>query len=228
MKERWLGIWRVNRNSFDCKWGYFAPRFGFTFLINRGGYFDQHYSITLCFIWGVLHITLPWKTRIEETCDAPRYGIDIHGCTFWIHLGGAMDADWHQCNSKWVTWELPWFSQTFDWHKVWTGQEWVDPEGYSKPYADGRLVETHPYTYILQSGEVQSRIADVYMERRQSHRKWFPFLKKVSTGINVAFDEEVGEKSGSWKGGCIGCGWNIHQGESMLDSLRRMERDRKF
>ncbi len=38
----------------------------------------------------------------------------------------------------------------------------------------------------------------------------------------------VGERTGSWKGGTIGCGNDLLPGETMEQSLRRMERDRTF
>ena len=180
---RWmklLGAWRVNTDSIDFKWGYFAPRFGFKLIVNRGGYFDQRYAFSICLIWGVLHIYLPFKTRIPESCDTPRYGFQIHGNTFWIHLGGKMN-DWEQCDSKWITWGLPYFDNIFDGHDVWNG-EWVSAAKgeYSAPYSDGRLIESHPYNYVLKSGETQKRTATIYKERRKWHRKWFPFMKKSS------------------------------------------------
>ena len=44
----------------------------------------------------------------------------------------------------------------------------------------------------------------------------------------VSFSDEVGEKSGSWKGGTVGCGFEINPNESMIDALRRMESTREF
>jgi len=225
---RVLGVWRINSGSIDFNWGYFAPRFGFEMLVSRGGYFDQRYAITLCLIWGVIHINLPFKTRIPESCDTPIYGIQIHSNTFWIHLGGKMN-DWEQCDSDWITWDLPYFSWHFNFYKVWNGSEWVlASKDYSEPYADKREIQTHPYRYTLHSGEVQERTASVNLDRRQWHRKWLPFLKKTSTSININFSDEVGEETGSWKGGCIGCGWDIKPNESMLDALQRMEAERSF
>lgn len=223
-----LGISRVNKDSIEFNWGYFAPRFGFELMLNRGGYFDQRYSIDICLIWGLLSIYLPFKTSIPESCDTPQYGVQIHHDTFWIHLGGEMN-DWNQCDSKWITWELPWFSWVHDSHEVWAGHEWVKPfQEYSEPYSDNRLLEKHPYKYTLQSGEVQNRSATVYMERRKWHRKWVPFLPMERVAIDVTFDAEVGEETGTWKGGCTGCGYEMKEGETMLQTLRRMEAERKF
>lgn len=44
----------------------------------------------------------------------------------------------------------------------------------------------------------------------------------------VEFDDEVGERTGSWKGGCTGCSYEWERNETMLSALRRMEATRKF
>lgn len=226
---KFFGVTRICEDSIEFKWGYFAPRFGLELMLNRGGYFDQRYAISFCLIWGRFHIKMPFKTRIPESCDSPRYGVQIHDNTFWFHLGGEMN-DWEQCDSKWLTWYLPWFSWVFDIHEVWTDEGWVEAGRgeYSSPYSDDRVVETHPYSYALKNGEAQSREAVIFKERRKWHRKWFPFIKMIRETISVDFSDEVGEKTGSWKGGCTGCGYDLKKGETMLSCLRRMEAERKF
>jgi hypothetical protein len=87
--------------------------------------------------------------------------------------------------------------------------------------------ETHPYTYTLRSGEVQHRTATIKVERRTWTRWWLPF-KRVSRSIDVEFSGEVGERSGSWKGGCTGCGFPMLASETPVQALRRMEATRKF
>jgi len=222
--ERLFGVWRVNKNSYDTKWGYFAPRFGFELMLNRGGYFDQRYAISFCFIFGMFHIYLPIKTKIPESCDTPRYGIEIHNNTFWIYLGGKMN-DWQQCDSKLITWDLPFLSYIFDYHLVMdTNRKWRKYE-----YDDKEInKESYPYVYILKSGEVQNRMAECYREKRQWHRKWFPFIRMIRESININFDDEVGERSGSWKGGTIGCGYDLKKNESIKECLKRMELERNF
>lgn len=225
-----LGGWRVNRDSIDFKWGFFAPRLGFDLMLNRGGYFDRRYAITICLIWGRFHIYLPFKTKIPESCDTPRYGIQIHSRTLWLHLGGKMNGH-DQCDSRWVTWEFPFINYVHDSHEVECKDgSWVRYIGsWEKDCSpDGRYEQTFPYTYVLKSGEVQKRTATVYKERRQWHRKWLPFLKMRKENINVSFDEEVGEQTGSWKGGVVGTSHDMRPGESVLNCLRRMEWERKF
>lgn len=114
------------------------------------------------------------------------------------------------------------------------------PDGSWVPYVasyetdkepDGRWEETYPYHYRLESGDVQERNATVYVERREWRQrwlKWCPWFVKRRQSIDVRFDDEVGEGTGSWKGGCIGCGYDMKPGEKPLDTLRRMESERKF
>jgi len=53
--------------SISGKWGYFSPVFGFSLILNRGGYFDQRYSIDINLAWGLLSINLPFKTTCQGT-----------------------------------------------------------------------------------------------------------------------------------------------------------------
>lgn len=97
---------------------------------------------------------------------------------------------------------------------------------------DGRWQETYPYHYVLKPRwEVQRVNATVYVERREWRQKWTrwcPFFARKSQSISVQFSEEVGEQSGSWKGGCVGCGYDMKPNETPLETLRRMERERVF
>lgn len=87
----------------------------------------------------------------------------------------------------------------------------------------------YPYIYTLKSGEVQNRIAKVTVSRWTWRRRWawFPGLR-VRNYIDVTFDQEVGERIGSWKGGTIGCSYDLRINETPYECLKRMERERKF
>lgn len=85
-----------------------------------------------------------------------------------------------------------------------------------------------PYRYVLKSGEVQNRTATCHIVRHTWGRRWFPFLQRSETAVSVDFDGEVGEGTGSWKGGTTGCGYTMLPGETVEQTLRRMERERKF
>ena len=235
---RLLGAWRINRDSIDFKWGYFAPRAGLELVLNRGTYFDQRYAINLCLGWGKFMFYVPFKTRLEEGCDMPRYGFAVHNDTFWIYKGG--DYRDGQCQNQWISWYLPFFSYEFDGHWIQdTNREWVkmrdrqadggwkyDPWDFRK---DGlAYTEEHMYQYTLKSGKVQHRIATCTIEKRKWHRKWFPFLTKESTVVDIEFNDEVGERSGSWKGGTLGCSYEMLPYDTIFTTLRRMEAEREF
>lgn len=98
---------------------------------------------------------------------------------------------------------------------------------------DGREEQTFPYTYTCNNGDVQNVAATVYAERRTWTWRWFrwfrlPFPRKTRQSIDVQFSDEVGDARGSWKGGCVGCGWDMLLGETMEQTLRRMEGERRF
>jgi hypothetical protein len=239
---RWmklLGIWRINRDSIDFKWGYFAPRPAFNLELHRGGYFNQRYAVTIALGYGVLHVKLPFKTKLSEGCDMPHYGIAIHNDTFWIYKGGFYDESIGQVqdrNSSW-SWYLPFFSYEFDGHWIQDkDREWVlmgnrrrkGPEPYKFRESGAAHTEAHPYKYTLKSGVVQERTATCTIEKRKWHRKWFPFLTRTSQVIDIEFSDEVGERSGSWKGGTIGCSYEMTPDDTIESCLRRMELERKF
>jgi hypothetical protein len=221
---RLLGIWRINTGSVDTKWGYFAPRFGFEIKLHRGGYFDQRYAVTICLLWGVFHVYLPFKTSLEEGCESPDYGLHIHGDTFWIYTGRSSDG----CG--WITWNLPFFSYIHDgWRVQRKDGSWVSKsDSWKDEEPDGRHIESHPYKYTLSSGEVQQVIAEIHKCSLKWHRKWFPWLTMVRTSIQIDFSGEVGEGTGSWKGGTVGCSYDVVEGETMLQTLSRMESERRF
>lgn len=83
-------------------------------------------------------------------------------------------------------------------------------------------------TYVLKSGVKQHVTATFYVERTYHGYRWLPFQFTRRNSIWINFDQEVGEETGSWKGGTVGCGWNLLDGEKPIAALRRMERERKF
>lgn len=96
--------------------------------------------------------------------------------------------------------------------------------GPDKP-PDGRWAETYPFRYVLNSGEVQNRMATVYVDRHERRRKflkWCPWFASKQPYIWVEFNDEVGE------GGTVGCGYELRRNETPLECLRRMERERRF
>lgn len=238
---RWmklLGIRRINRDSVDFNWGYFAPKAGFEFVLNRGTYFDQRWAINIAIGWGKFMIRSPLKTKLAKGCDPPRYGFAIHNGTFWIYKGGKYDESIGQCvgNDQWITWDLPFFTYIFDGHWIREKRQINDRDvigDWRKVDTDAHLyrkdlayVEAHPFTYILNNGTIQNRTATCTIEKRKWHRKWFPFLTLTKQVIDIEFDEEVGERSGSWKGGIVGMSHDLLPNERIQTCLDRLKRER--
>jgi hypothetical protein len=107
------------------------------------------------------------------------------------------------------------------------------------PEPEGMYRRELPYTYVMrsvytrQTNEIQRRTAAVTVERREWCWRAWPFRalrwpSKVRTSINVKFSDEVGERTGSWKGGTIGCGYELRSNETPEECLQRMELERKF
>jgi hypothetical protein len=129
--------------------------------------------------------------------------------------------------------DWPWSLHTLAYEHQLPDGSWADimarflsDEARSEPYT-----EAHPYTYVLRSGKVQDRVATI--SKRRHVLTWRAFRaigwpRWIKESIDIQFDHEVGERSGSWKGGCIGCGYDLRPGETMEQALRRMEAERKF
>lgn len=168
--------------------------------------------------------------------DERECSVRIHGGKLWIHPW-SKSREWVKSDPWWVRGVMLNLNP-FEWtHMVsevrCADGSWMPHVGSreSDKEPDNREVFTYPYTYTLKRGEVQNRTATVHVERmswRPKCLRWTRLLEKSRTSIEVSFSDEVGERSGSWKGGCIGCGYEIKPGETPLETLSRMERERKF
>ena len=150
--------------------------------------------------------SFPWSHVVPDAyqCSGPTYG--------FVFFGDGLHLHWGKCKGKrddpMKIVQMPWGWRHRE-HKI-----------LSEP-------ESHHYRYVLRSGEVQECLATIRAESRLWVRPWLPF-RRLSRYINIEFDKEVGERTGSWKGGVLGCGYEMRRGETPLDTLRRMERERVF
>ena len=184
--------------------------------------FKRHLNVS----FGLAQIFVPLGLgRIEYTLgEAPRWGVSLSR-EFGVTLSWA---------KRYRSWRWPFHRIVLEHAYKARDGTWavVNP---GRILTDGRFPgaqrETHPYRYRLRSGDVQERAATVVHERWTFGRNmlgWLGWPKQVTHNIDASFDGEVGERSGSWKGGTIGCGYTMQHGEQPIDTLRRMERERKF
>ena len=151
-------------------------------------------------------LAFPWKWVVPDNyqCSGPQYGFTFFGDSLHLH--------WGKCNgvqddpAKLI--QMPW-GWRFKEHKILSDKE------------------THDYIYRLKSGKVQHRKATINKESREWYRPWIPWSLYRET-IDIEFSGEVGERTGNWKGGTIGCDYGLLPKESPLQCLRRMESERKF
>ena len=90
------------------------------------------------------------------------------------------------------------------------------------------LARPYSFQYTLKNGEIQNRVAKICIERRIWSMNWFRWVKKISTTISIDFDSEVGEETGSWKGGVIGCSYDLLNNETPEQALRRLEQEKNY
>lgn len=231
---RWLGArdveysHRTKQTDYRMRWGQLVlnkPGFGCELCL-----FEEGYSLKLHAFRVLAFIRLPFRAGREPHEMMESWGASYHP----PELGG-LHLHWGRrykiLTPFWRQWEQ-------------SAHEVRRPDGMWTPFVgsweercerrpdgkepDGRHLETYPYRYLLQSGEVQERTATIYVERRTRRLKYLPFVRRVSHAISVEFSDEVGERSGSWKGGCVGCGYDLRPGETPRECLKRMERERKF
>jgi hypothetical protein len=213
--------------DFKSKYLNFYPVWHhFSFQFNVAGYFDPRPHFHICLGWGQIFLYLPFKTKYDE-CDPPVYGIYYYEDGIWLNLGRKVKC-FH------MPWELDWVRTSNLRHDgTWEHERRGDrKEFWDKEKWNAILwSETYPYRYVLKSGTVQERSATVRVEEREWRPRWFKWTKKfayIRKSISVEFNDEVGERTGSWKGGTIGCGYDILPTETPLQCLRRMEKERKF
>lgn len=224
-KEKWI---------FDNNWIIFYFGWNFDISYELCGYFDPRHRINLDLIFFSLQIILPIKSKYTDECDSPKYGISYHGQILWIHRGGKGNM---KGGSKWWTIYMPWIYQWVRTSKLRKDGTWEhETKGNRKDfYKDSwkKIIweESYNYNYVLESGKVQERLAAIKVtetEWRWHWFKWLGFPKKIKQFIDISFNDEVGERTGSWKGGALGCGYELLKHETPLECLRRMEKERKF
>ena len=216
--SRERGMWRgwfESGHVIEVHWGREPFGVKMSEADNDGDDFRRQLWVGLGFLQAFIPM---WRIRVLDAWDreSDEWGFRADREHIWFKWGQ---------RSKLMAW--PWMRHTLAYEKQMPDGSW------RSAFKDQEIPGSaeYPYTYTLKSGEAQHRVATVSKARHVltyvglRSIKWPRWIEE---SINVAFDKEVGERSGSWKGGCLGCGYSMLPGEDMHETLRRMERERKF
>lgn len=250
----WVSFYpkQFNSSMFVEKAGYFDERpqvhtsvtqlLVLIFFIPLSIFYYHSWMLAAClfpfifFGWGKLYIHLPIRTGIQD-CDSAAYGFNYHDNKIWIYIGGGGNFEggrkWKTITMFWdMTWvrtstkmkDGSWFTKTNRNKINWNG----DDEGSYTWLERNKYTETHPYIDSYDNTEVNATISISEMEWRPLGFKWTSMFAKVRRSIDISFDKEVGKGKRSWKGGTVGCSYELLPNETPYECLKRMERERKF
>ena len=204
LERRMYRVWFANQ-VLEVSWGRSPVGIGILNHSNDGDSHDRFFWVALGFIQFFIPIGVYGGD--ERFGDEPAYsirasvedGVSLHwGTRYWIW--------WWAFRTKLLEWDYETKDRT--WVSILHKPKGLDSfTEYLRRREKIAKTETHPYSYRLRSGEVQNVNATITRERRvlgrcYLHRLGWP--KRYETSIDIAFDNEVGERAGDWKGGCVG------------------------
>jgi hypothetical protein len=137
--------------------------------------------------------------------------------------------------SKWWTWDIPFVTK--DWVRtsiLLKDDTWEhETQGNRKEFWKDEWKQkqkswTYEYTDKYDGEIIPTTIYVDEREWRPKWLKWTSLFAKKNRGIDVHFSKECGRQKGSWKGGTIGCGYELLKNENPIDCLKRMEKERTF
>lgn len=222
-KEKWI---------FENSWliFYFSNRFDISY--ETCGYFDNRPRINLCLGFFSLTLIFPFRNKWTDECDSPKWGIAIHNNTFWVYKGGEGNDNG---GNKWWTWDIPFLTK--EWVRtsiLLKDNTWEhETKGNRKEFYEDKWKEKQAcWNYdFLDKYDNTIIPTKIYVEEREWRPKWLTWTKlfaSIRKTIDVDFSQEVGRRKGSWKGGTIGCSYDLLKDEIPLDCVKRMEKERTF
>ena len=221
LKDLWTPYhYNTTEKNYQFSWGeidnhWTLPR------ITVNDLHDSHSTLVLGLGFASVYVNIPKIASLDG------FGGGAYG---WYFSEDALVLEWRK-HTKFLFYPWAWkFYKHWVLVKGWQKMIWVEiPNGiFSQDIASK---DKSPYFYKLKNGTVQARVAEFHVDRREWRMRWLmwlPWPRLVRTSIDVTFNDEVGERSGSWKGGTIGCSYDIKPGERPVRTLRRMQLERVF
>lgn len=213
------------KQDYRMTWGSLAwGRWGIALALDL---FSEHYSFHVHIGPLNAYVNLPmlqrWHRAPHEIMES--WGFGTFDGAMHLHWGRHTKivtfpwADWKHLTHDVRRADGSWVPFVGSWEERQEGRDGKDP--------DGRQTQTFPYRYVTKRGQIQDVDATIFMERRRWKLRGLP-IYRVRHSIDVAFSDEVGDERGSWKGGTVGCGYDLRPDETPRECLKRMERERRF
>ena len=193
-------------------------------------------SVIFLFIgWGDIYLRLPFDTGKRNECENPEYTVMTFSgngkfiTELWLVWGKKrkhIDLPWalQWVRTSTLLHDNSWFNEVkgkrVDYnHRQYGSYDWLE---------ENKLQEVYTYVDKYDNSTVSATVSVQEREWRPRWFTWTNIFSKASRDLGVNFSEEVGSKKGSWKGGVIGCSWQMIKNETPLECLRRMEKEREF
>ena len=203
------------------------------------------------FNWGSLYLHLPIYSKHDD-CDPPHYfkfyfygegnsSDFFKSDSFWIGWGTKLKKfdlpwayEWMRTSRAIKMTEdgrdvAEWLTEKSKRYPKVTLEETISKNHWDEPYTSMLYKERHEYTYTFKDGSVQKVMCTVRIserEWRQHWLRWTSWRTKTRRTIDVDFDTEVGEETGSWKGGVMGTGNTMKPGQTIFEALQHMMKTR--
>jgi len=237
---RWFGIFECSRECLRSRYIELSWRPGLALSVYHYGDEGEPYGLNIHLGWPNIFLKLPFRRHKPKAWDArdPSWGFSVVDRSVHLKWGARykiIDMPWATgtcVRSSTLLADGTWAHEDPRWNRLDIIEEWRTKRAEQREFIEQhRWEETYPYRYVLKSGEVQERFATVNVEEREWRQHWLKWTRMfahVSRTVSVNFSDEVGERSGSWKGGCTGCSYQMLPDETPEQCLRRMEAERKF
>lgn len=219
--------------EYRGKWLSFYPKkHKLVLILEWGSYFSPYPQIHFSPGWGQIFLNLPYNTGRDE-CENPEFGFYLYNSD----ESAFFDQFWLCWNMKKYCFHMPW---SLDWVRTsilkkdnsWEHDTKKDRKKFwDDKWKDVIWTETYPYVATSRAGTKDSVLATVKVEEREWRQRWLKWTKwnnLIRKSISIDFNQEIGDMKGSWKGGTIGCSYNMLPNETPLDCLKRMEKERMF
>lgn len=230
-KNGYYEIFTTDKKTYEkSSWVVFRWGGGFELTYEVCGYFDNRPRINLNLIFFSITLVVPFRNKWTDECHAPKWGISIHNESVWIYRGGKGNDNG---GNKWWTWDIPFISRNWVRTSIllkdntWEHETEASKKSFWKDeWKQKQEVWNYDYVDSYDNEVIPTKIYVEEMEWRPKWLQWTSLFSKVRTTIDVHFSKGCGSRKGSWKGGVIGCSYNLLQNESPIDCIKRMEKER--